>query len=645
MVRTEGGVAAGRERPKATLSRPRDRGQWHPRTLSGPPPDMFHPTPQISLLLLAGASALAQCAPIRGPEGSSPRETLRTDWTDWWEVDKGLFTIHIRIPPDSPPPGPESPRLPRDHLDAQIHESVIRALEQALAGARERDLRSSCLIALARIGRSKALRQILEDHSVHADPTIAEAALLALGISAQVESTPRLLELFSGTSGGGELAGGTAGVSVRKRAFAGYALGLIARATLDGAVKRAVFEAAMKILNGRSAGPDLPVAAIEAMGLLGLDPQEPKDAPLVMEACRSLIDCLRSEEISPRVRAHAPAAVASLLGKHPARPRGRSRLDEPARSLRLRTATLRAEAVDLFLKILHTENEDALVVRSCAMARGRIAQSCDRHGVETLARTASGALWSASQINNYALLSLGFLGGPVARADLVERLRKPGSGPGIPWIALALGVMAREDGEIDPEIGAALVDAFAQTGNPSWKAGIAVALGLTRHREAGRRLQEEMRAAKDPQLRGYCAGARGLMNFHEAEEDVCVLMEQSTDRPGLFRLANFGLGLMGGKYSVQRLLALLANPELDPGIAAIVASELGRLGDPRVCHDLVGLLLGEENAGPRRICAANALGLIGGGMGLPWAVSLGIGLDHQASVATFAEAADILGPP
>jgi len=389
-------------------------------------------------------------------------------------------------------------------------------------------------------------------------------------------------------------------------------------------VKRAVYEAAREVLDatGTLAAQDVPVAALHAMRLLGPDPADPGGARLILEASRYLLEFFEDEKNGPQARAHAPAALSSLIGRDPVP----------------RLGAFNAEAIDRFVRMARDRGAHPLLVQSCVLALGQMAASHDAGVLELLDQMASGRLAPEIQARRFAMLSLGCLGGDAARANLLGRL--PRAYPSLqPWIALGLGIQAFErrivTGGLDPEVGQALADAFVQMGNPAWKAAVAVALGLAWRREAGYRILDAMDESRSSTFRGDCAVALGFMDFIEAEDDLRALLDRSVDIPDQQVQVAIALGIMGvGSAGTRELLKALTKESKTETTQAGLATVLGLTGDQRAVNPLVDLLLDRARAPGKRAAAAAALGSMGDKEDLPWNVRIGFGLNSLAATET-----------
>ena len=583
-----------------------------------------------------------------------PTDRTFTDWSLWWEFNKHPYLdLKAEIAkPGRPRPGllvglrcKRQPNLLPSR--ATLEYVVIPALEKALRETRQRDMTCSCLVALAKIGGVQGLDKIFRSRLTDGDQRISETALLCLGIAGLKESVPDLVEILKDTPRGRKILGRSGKVPFRKRAFAAYALGLIAGAHKDNDLKRRVFAAAGEILdqrNPRFANPDLPVSAVLAIRLLAPDLTAPKGLHLALEASRRLLDFMRDKTVSPFARAHVPAALSRLLGREgePSGPKFRARggdLLHPGPWDEVRA--LRKEAVDLMKGCLKGHKENPMVLQSCALALGEMGNPADHSLVHLLERVSRGNLVHDLQARFFADISLGYLGGAGSKEAvefLASMLMKGGRKFERPWVALGLGVSQAElfkrKNRGTPGVGDVLEKAFKETRHPLWRGAVAVALGLARRRTSGPLVQLEMDKTRIPEFKGYCALSLGLMKERNAARDLGEILKKSFLLPTLLRQTAVGLALMGEKSVVDTLLRALRQGPQNLAAQSALATGLGFVGDRRAVPPLVDMLFDKNLPRTTRAFAAVALGLVGDKEDLPWNSKIAFGLNYRANVET-----------
>jgi hypothetical protein len=218
------------------------------------------------------------------PRGIDVGDDL-TRWQFWWEFNKDPFirlkdAIHrggIMTGSDVPYMGHGAVGESTDTMrptDAQVMHEIVPKLKQALDGTDQRDITSSCMVALAKIGKHHETFDILD-------------VAAALGISQMVEAVDDLIALTLDEPRGRELTA-RAEVDDHTRSFAAYGLGLIAHATSDVDVKRRVFEAVAPILADETISDrNIRVAVINTIALLRPTDDE-NGKQLLHDACAAL---------------------------------------------------------------------------------------------------------------------------------------------------------------------------------------------------------------------------------------------------------------------------------------------------------------------------------------------------------------------
>ena len=630
--------------PKAPPKGPETGPPRGPQTPPGPPAPPAPPT--------GGGGPGVRRGPTSGTHFTNVGPDL-TQWEFWWERNKAPYLRlkdAVRRSFDGTREGGVLRILRgvegRDSSSlapsvTQKRDVVTPALERSLAETDNRDILSSCLIALAKVGYSKKLGGICRERMADGDLEVAETALLCLGIARMEEALPLLQAVYEDREKGRRLTGDGAGVHFRKRAFAAYAMGLIAHAAGGSAIKRSVYESLRRVIRSSRdyANRDIPVAGIVAMGLLNPDLEVPAEEALAREAAAFLLAYLGEEGNNDHYRAQCPRAIVELLGRRGRRPESAPEGTLGPEGRDARAATLRREAVARFTDLLK-KSGNHLVTQSCVLALGRITDPGDEKVFSLLARTAEGDLTKDLQARHFVNIALARLGTDQARDYLLRRLAGRSQNRDKPWIALGLGLMAHHRIEAGRELadraflGDQLLRVFQRTKNKRWQGAFAIALGLVRHREAGPYLQQVLEESNHASLRGYCALALGMMRYTGAKESLNRVLKRSVRQPGLLRQVAVGLGLLGDKSLVPTLVGMLREGSDSLAYQAAIASGLGFVGDHSAVGPLVRMLFDRELAQLSRAFAAAALGTVADKERLPWNSKIGFGLNYRASVET-----------
>jgi HEAT repeat protein len=547
--------------------------------------------------------------------------------------------------------GPPSADLLRPSVP-DLRDRVVPALLAALESERSRDVRSACLIALARIGADAAGRDLREPIGrwiAEADQEVAETAALALGLLGDDRAVPDLAHLLADDEAGRRAVGERA-VPVRTRAFAAYGLGLAAQASRREDVRRfAVSRLASVLERERFAARDVPVACVLALGLVPLAADgdgavATRGDPAPASASRGaqvlfLLRVLADEERSELVRTQVSGTLAQLLIGAESIPGGRS---------------LKAQvAAALLARLEPHAGARAEMRQACASALGLLgdgdADEVDVAIRATLLRVSreGGVLERSLALVSLAEVSVRVGAGPEplagqadARAELMGRLSR-GTSLSRPWAALGLALAERgaalHGRGSSQDVTLALRQALEAAASPEEGAALALALGLTGDRGAVEDVQALFEAAGEDDVKGHAAIALGLLGSPRSLPALRATLEASRYRPALLRDTAVALALVGDRSAVPLLVQALRDAQSLSSQAAL-AGALGTIGDARALAPLLELLADEEVTARARAFAAAALGRVGDRRPLPWNVDL-------ARSATWMSAPETLRDP
>ena len=321
------------------------------------------------------------------------------------------------------------------------------------------------------------------------------------------------------------------------------------------------------------------------------------------------------------VQAHVPTAVARLLG------RGRSSLHQAAKQRLL--AELRVGAM-----------RHQTIAQSSALALGQLAlpveqEAADRSVAERLARMYRDAV--DQQTRFFSVLALGRIGGDSNRAVLQKLYADANVGIERPWVALALGLIGHRRamaGDVDEGISRMLLDDLRNTQNTSARAAFAVALGLTRDRQAAIHVQSLLREhEREEVLAGYLCTSLALLGDNSAVGDLRALVARSVRRPFVLQQGAIALGRLGDKEVVSQLVKLMGDHTSTAALSA-VANALALMGDRRCIDPLIAMLGDDEHTQLTLAFAAAALGGVGDKEALPWSTPLTVDVNYRARVPT-----------
>ena len=586
-----------------------------------------------------------------GPRGIELTDDL-TQWDIWWEMNKNPY-LRLR---EAVHAGPvqtgddvfwlgNTRRVVAQDLLAptkeEIRDGILPALKRAMDSTKQRDITSSCMVAMAKIGQNHPDFRLIDVFAPRLrahDQEVRETAALALGIAAIAEQDE--LELLMGLvrddAGGRAASGGP--VNDRTRAFALYGLGLLCHATTNLAVKRKAFDAQRGLLVDDSVGDrNIKVAAILGISLLNLDGSVNEDRALLTEALTALEAYFRLD-LGPGqqlIQSHVPTAIARLIGRDHERA---------------------AHFKELFAAELRTlgkgkRSSDDLA-RSCALALGQLAMPFEDEKAADQPDNAYSELLLQTyrehkdmQTRYFAALALGQIGGTANRVALLKEFDKGSKALERPWLALSLGVFTfgrqqaqRRAGnavEIDSEISATLHRAFASSKEPGQRSALAVALGLTKTAAAAPELRQMLLEEQhQEQLAGYLCIGLALMNDRESQETIRGVVSRSARRSTLLQQAAIALGKLGDKQVTDQLQGMLTDGEPNVAKLAAVASSLGFIGDRRTIEPLTKMLFDDRLGELSRAFAAVALGGVADKEDLPWNTKISCNLNYRAAVET-----------
>lgn len=591
-------------------------------------------------------------APAAGRGPTTPGMDVGPDltrWQFWWEFNKDPF-IRLKEAVHATEAVTHSDDVffgASKRVDAKdtmkpskndILNTILPALKRAIDSTDQRDINSSCMVAMAKIGmdtESIKILPIFKERLNTNDQEIRETAALAMGISQMQEAEPLLRELVLDTPAARTMLGNRGDVDDRTRSFAAYGLGLVGYATSNVDLKRSIFEALKSVLEDkRVSSRNVKVAIINAIRVLR--PQagvagNADNGDKASELQKAAIDVLWAyynkdlgvgEQL---MQAHVPPAIATLLG---------------------RGGDTDGKYKDAFLKELQTRDskKQDVIPQSCALALGALAQPVEvvkgdgKYSEALLEYYQNG---KDKQTTYFSLIALAQIGGKKNRDELMKVFTRARTLPKS-WAGLALGVLAFKAMEanrsagIDVEIGRLLVDGLREEKNDNVQGAIAVGLGLAKYLDAAddvRAMLEKYK--KDDERAGYFCIGLALMNDTRSKDLIQEIVKTSVRRPDLLKQAAIALGKMGDKNVTETLQQMLTD-DPNPNVAKLsaVASALGFIGDRRTVQPLVSMLFNEQVTDLARAFAAVALGGTADKEDLPWNSKIAVDLNYRAAVET-----------
>lgn len=588
--------------------------------------------------------------PTTGGRGAQIEDDLTT-WNYWWEFNKDPFIrLKDAVQQGGPMTGSDDFYLgatrrsdAKDSLkptNEQIMGEILPALKKAIDSTEQRDINSSCMIAMAKIGADHndfKLIDVFTPRLKKADQEVRETAALAIGIAAIAGE--KEMDLLVGLALDKEKGRAAAGGSVddRTRSFAIYGLGLTANKTTKVEIKKQAFDAMKEILTDEKvSNRNLKVAAINGISILNIGTAGDAEKTLLADAIAVLetyyMKSLGSGE--QLIQAHCPNAIAKLIGRD-------------------------HEKADYYKELFAADLQDKgktkrssiFIPQSCAQALGMLCRPfADKDDKKSPDNKYSKILLDAwhdhkdTQTRNFSVLSLGLIGGELNREVLLKEFDKAGKDQEKPWCALALGVYSffkyeedKKHGRNEPEtfIAETLTKALKDSKNVSLTGALAIALGLNQAKDASDEMRRRLldNIAKED-MAGYLCIGLALMNDTASIEDINNVVKQSVRRTELLQQAAIALGKLGDKKVAETLQGLMTDGEPNLAKLSAIASALGFIGDSRTINPLKEMLFNDKLQELSRAFAAVALGGVADKEPLPWNSKIGTNSNYRASVET-----------
>jgi HEAT repeat protein len=554
-------------------------------------------------------------------------------WEFWWEHNKEPF-LDLKARLDrrgviSDSVGFLTGRGQRDSAVhsrrptvAEVNEIILPQLLSML-GEKHQDVVDSAALAIGRILRpedAEVALQPLQGILSHREKTAREAATLALGILGSEASVDPLLHLLNDTAEGRRLTGHGSGVESLVRSFAAAALGLMAAAEAVEDLQRIIDDDRLR------AQQDLKTMAILALGLM---PEECHD-----ELVPYLLGVMESKHLNRAVRSHAPVSLGRLGLRSPGSVAAHSSLGK-------------------VVALLSDDKSDHQLQRSLALCIGMLARTEDIEAIDALVNAIQRS--KDEQVRHFAIMGLAQIGARDAQPELaatthhkieqflLKEMVRPQRLSHGPYAALALGVYGRNEQlqGVARRSGEKILEQFHSTHTPSYRAAMAVALGLLNYTTAQDDLWENFLHSRDQALRGYLAISLGLMRA----TGKAAALRESIQVKGLnakyrFQLAR-ALGLMGDKEAVPTLVNYLQRADT-LAEASASAKALGLIGDRSAIEPLLAVARDTSRQPLQRGLAAVALGILAEKADLPWNTSFSVNANYRAKVPALAEVLDIL---
>ncbi|MBL8728178.1 MAG: HEAT repeat domain-containing protein [Planctomycetes bacterium] len=581
-------------------------------------------------------------APIPGPNtGGRPVSPDTTSWQVWWEFNKEIYLGRRRVVDEVTISGSDDFYLGKRRAEVRIdllsptegdlRDRVVPALAALLAQERNRDIQSACLIALAKIGRDGPgidLEATMTPRIARDDQEVRETAVLALGIAGRKAALGPLAALVRDDGEGRRLVDRLE-VGDRTRAFAAYALGVLARRSDDGGLKQQVHDLLLPLLGDPETDDrDLRTAAVTGLGLLRGDTDSASHKRLAWQTVEELMtwyqrDLGRGDEL---VQAHAPVAIARLLGRG--------------------TSVLHQRCKEHFAAVLTaSERRSNAILQSAALALGMLAVPAEQNAADLPFSRALQTYYERGhdrQARSFCTIALGRIGGATNRTWLLTAHARANNATERPWTALALGLIAhaaRQADAIDTTIAQLLLEDLRSASNDDVRSALAVATGLCGDSLAVPAVLALLREHEgDERPAGYLCVALALLDDPSSAPTLSEVLERSLRRPFLLQQSAVALGCLGDKDASTRLLDMMRRSDSVAALSAI-AIAIGEIGDARSIDPLIAQLRDEDLSKLARAFVAAALGGVGDKDELRWNTPLSRDGNYAAAVDTLTNGA------
>jgi len=524
--------------------------------------------------------------------------------------------------------------------DGEITQVVRPALLAVLQEGGREELVKYALQALAKLrdhpaddewNFNTAARRYLRDPN----QSIAEGAILALGIRGDSSWTTALFGILGDTKEGRELVGRSK-VGHRLRAFSAYAIALVADRVPEEMWRLEVHRKLAAALPDER--PEVQAAILIAIGHCAMEWKPASEtgsssvgAVTLADQIRLVATFLEDEHMAVLARSQAAQALSLLARTAPPHLRA-----DAALALQSQIGPHARASTEI-------KNGAVLALGGVGTAERTPLDDAIRDDLE---RVVTGP--GADRLTRYfALIALGQIASRPGRGEeplgaqeetrsfLLRQLGRS-RGMQMAWTSLALGIL--EEGSVtrggmaSAETSTALRDALKQSRNGDVAGAVALALGMMRDLEAVPQLIETVETSGSPILRGYAALGLGMIGDRRALQPLRVALQGATNLPGSLQRVAIGLSLLGDAQASPVLANLLVRTS-SPEVQASLAAALGWVRDPKPLPLLTERLAEDPNTLSRAWISV-AVGRIADADARPWNASLSVGVNYDVALPT-----------
>jgi HEAT repeat protein len=567
-----------------------------------------------------GATSGTTRTPASARTGSRRGDSEGLDrWEIWWGLHQDAYLVRHDRPKTGSIASPVGKYDRRDTIpvsSATLTEVQNAILPALLEGSHADDaaIADTSMVAIGKILVADQVDFVWSDVQAGLRSPFGraqEAAMLAIGMLGHPRGVALLSDICRDRVNGRMLLQADDSVPIHERAIAAVALGLLG--------DRGGIETLLELVkSGPANRVDLQSCAVVALGLFKVEQET---------IMRHLLGFLDDPDLDRVVRCHAATAIA-MLG-----PAGR-------------------EAVPKLLQLLTSSKSDTDMVRSCVIALGKLASIGEEDVVAALKAVALES--KDSQTRFLAHIALG----EIAQSEVVNEGSAAGKGQGAildfllqqvaqtkstlarSWAALALAIGARTAPSREILAIPALRRALADARDPSYKAALAIALGIVGATDARDTLLREFLNSGDATYKGYVGLALGMLNDGEAASPMLAMIRRKGVDPDARLNLVRALHLMNDQSVVDVLIDELGRVS-SLSEASMLIMGLGLLHDSTAIAPLRDILRDPKRETGVRSVAAIALGCVAARTPSTMRSRLAIGLNYRALTRSLRELIDV----
>lgn len=482
---------------------------------------MPKPTPCILVLAalwLFVGTLQAHGGQYRGPRtggaaGNGPRGALgpRTggagnldinSWQVWWQLNHERYL-------DAPT---------TTVTDGDRRSIVMPTLALALGRNDVPHILSASLIALGKSAVDTPeidVLGVLRKHLSNSTSEVREAATLALGLTGRTDAVADLSGLLTDNKLGRRPVSRSK-VNDRVRAFAAYALGILAQRTDSVDARAMALAALISVLERKSnKDPEVLTAVLHGIRILGATKKIGADNKLILETAIAALEAHLKRKLKGKF------AVAQSNG-----------LTALAYLARHTGAAEQARAVELITNVLRNRRAESSIHVSTMIAAGQLFRPNHTRELAILLKHVTKP--SDSLVPKFAMIALGQIGGDTA-FEVLRDTFKVGSRDIKPWAALGLGLLGGER-----KVPGGIANQ-PQAANRNWR------------NKAGEVLLAGLKSEKSRNLRGAIAIALGLAKVQSAAKQLSTIASNRADINA--RLTRVGLAMLDKNVSARQAMA------------------------------------------------------------------------------------------